>query len=1231
MKYKDLIQFDPIESVIVLRSADDRKKAEELVSSYVMSDNMAELISAKILSQLQLEHVVDNKGILLVGNYGTGKSHLMSVVSAVASDEEMLQLAQNEQFRQDAASIAGKFEVLRIEIGSTSMSLRNIIVSNIEQDLKKRGIAYKFPDVSTITNNKDAMMDMMAAFAEKYGDERGYLVVVDELLDYLRTRKDTELMTDLGFMRELGEIIKSTRFRFISGVQEALFDNSAFRQVSSSLLKMKDRFEQVLIRSEDIAYVAQKRVLRKSAEQKAMIREHLQKFCPLYQNMASRLEDYVDMFPIHPAYIDTFQHIVTVEKREVLKTISETIGAIIDEEVTDNAPGIVSFDTYWKRIKENPSLRTDPAVHEVLSKSTVLESIITSNFPKAAYRPIALQIIYALSVHRQTTGTLDAKLGITEQALKDDLCLYIPMPVMEEDFLLGTIHTIMQDIMNTVSGQFIEFNGDNGQYYLDLKKDIDYDKKIQEKADFLGDDALDRHFFDIMVSTLNYQDTDKYVPGFNIFQYNMNWRDKNIFRRGYLFLGLSHDRPSAEPPEDFWVYIVPPFSGPQQISSGQKDEVYFTLQADTKVLQLIKLYGGAREMEILSAAGETKTTYVQRGRQYLTQIRKWMDEHRTTLFKVTYMGQSKTLLEALKGTPRIGDLTVKEIVEIAASNSLNGYFNEKYPDFPKFASPVTQQNMAAVRIEALNALVGKSTQLGNSVLTTFGLLLDGKIRPENSPYAAYYIQKLKELPEGNVLNYSDIMTTENGDEYFDKRYKLGTVWMSIILTALVYGGHCVLVAENGQRYDAGNMEALCKINPMDIYNFKRMEKPKSMNRQMLMRLFDAYGISSGLLASESTYSTALESLLKVAQEKVDAAWNMKNYLQKYNNLWGNTIIPIGTADQMMEKITAVHQIGDDIRSRFTTVAKLKNFDYDDAKLKKLEDGLAAIVIGERVRQFRDDLSDICDYIKTAETKLPENSELRPAFAEEKAAYQALVARLLSEDWDSEETDDVVLSLTELKKKYIAWYMSEHKAYRLDHAGSTKKGTIQQSTTWKSLIAMKGIHGILPTSQLMDLTSQLVELKTCYELTEPEMQNNPVCTHCSFNPADNISKPVHGRLGQIEDKADEVLNGWTNTLKSALEDPMLEEQKGLLGKNARAAIDKFLQSGHLPIPVDQQFIDSVNAMLSGLESLEVHMDKLQEVMTSWGPCTPDDFKAKLAQWVDSQTSGKDKSKVRIVIK
>lgn len=247
MRYNQLIQFDPIVTVIELRSADDAARAKELVSSYVMSDNMADLISAKILTQLDLQKVIDNKGVLLVGNYGTGKSHLMSLLSAIAENADLLACAQNEKFRAAMQPVAGKFEVLRIEIGATSMSLRSIITRELEMDLARRGISFKFPEVTKITNNKDALTDMMAAFDEKYPN-RGYLLVVDELLDYLKSRKDNELMQDINFMRELGEFIKNSRFRLISGVQEALFDNPSFHNVSNSLLKMKDRYEQVLIR-----------------------------------------------------------------------------------------------------------------------------------------------------------------------------------------------------------------------------------------------------------------------------------------------------------------------------------------------------------------------------------------------------------------------------------------------------------------------------------------------------------------------------------------------------------------------------------------------------------------------------------------------------------------------------------------------------------------------------------------------------------------------------------------------------------------------------------------------------------------------------------------------------------------------------------------------------------------------------------------------------------------------
>ncbi len=46
MKYGELIQFDPIESVVQLRDADKTSAAHQLVNTYVVSDEMAERMVA---------------------------------------------------------------------------------------------------------------------------------------------------------------------------------------------------------------------------------------------------------------------------------------------------------------------------------------------------------------------------------------------------------------------------------------------------------------------------------------------------------------------------------------------------------------------------------------------------------------------------------------------------------------------------------------------------------------------------------------------------------------------------------------------------------------------------------------------------------------------------------------------------------------------------------------------------------------------------------------------------------------------------------------------------------------------------------------------------------------------------------------------------------------------------------------------------------------------------------
>jgi len=77
MKYGDLIQFDPIETVIQLRDANELTKARQLASTYVISDEMADRLTNLAIPQLQFDSPSDNKALLVVGNYGTGKSHLI--------------------------------------------------------------------------------------------------------------------------------------------------------------------------------------------------------------------------------------------------------------------------------------------------------------------------------------------------------------------------------------------------------------------------------------------------------------------------------------------------------------------------------------------------------------------------------------------------------------------------------------------------------------------------------------------------------------------------------------------------------------------------------------------------------------------------------------------------------------------------------------------------------------------------------------------------------------------------------------------------------------------------------------------------------------------------------------------------------------------------------------------------------------------------------------------------
>ena len=84
------------------------------------------------------------------------------------------------------------------------------------------------------------------------------------------------------------------------------------------------------------------------------------------------MNEFVRPFPVHRDYIDTFERVTVVEKREVLKTLSRAMGKLLGQEIPAEHPGLIAYDSYWNTLCEDPSFRTIPDVKAVIDSSQVI-------------------------------------------------------------------------------------------------------------------------------------------------------------------------------------------------------------------------------------------------------------------------------------------------------------------------------------------------------------------------------------------------------------------------------------------------------------------------------------------------------------------------------------------------------------------------------------------------------------------------------------------------------------------------------------------------------------------------------------------------------------------------------------------------------------------------------------------------------------------------------------------
>jgi hypothetical protein len=1235
MKYRDLIQFDPIETVVQLRDADEAVAARNLIHTYVISEEMKEKLTEIVIPQLQIDLPADNKGLLVVGNYGTGKSHLMSVISAIAEHSDLCNALSDSKVEQAAAKIAGKFKVVRTEL-STTMSLRDAMCMVLEEFLSSIGVAYSFPPADTVPNNKPAFEKMMAAFHQHYPDH-GLLLVVDELLDYLSSRRDQALILDLTFLREIGEVCKELRFRFVAGVQEAIFDSPRFNFVAESIRRVKDRFEQVLIARKDVKFVVAERLLKKTPEQLAKIREYLVPFAKFYGHMNERMDEFVRLFPVHPDYIDTFERISVAEKREVLKTLSFAMKRLLDKDVPADQPGLVAYDSYWNTLTENPSFRSVTEIRDVIDCSQVLESRIQNAFTRPAYQKMAFRIIHALSVHRLTTGDIYTNLGPTAEELRDSLCLY--QPGIEElggvpaEDLLSQVETVLREILKTVSGQFISTNPDNGQYYLDLKKTEDYDAIIEKRSESLDVALLDRYNYEALKRAIECSD-QTYVTNYRIWEHEVEWIERKAARSGYLFFGAPNERSTAVPPRDFYLFFIQPNDPPPYTDEKRADEVFFHLTgADDAFRTSLRNYSAAMELGKTSS-GHAKTTYELKASAFLRDLTKWLQEHITTAFEVVHQGKRKPLLGWLKskafpvGTSRVN---VRDIVNAVASECLEAHFKDQAPEYPIFSVLITRTNRSQPAQDAVRAIAGQTrTKQATAVIDALELFDGDRIDPHRSRYAKPILETLNTKGHGQVTNRSEIIRDVHDVEYLAPgSLRLEPEWVAVILASLVYSGDLVL-ALPGKKFDATTLGGLAGIPAEEIAAFKYIERPKDWNIPALKALFELVGSSPGMaqLVTQGE-SDPVQELQKAVAREVEKLVLMQQHILGGLPFWGRNLLTEEEQANFRSVLDDTKQFLESLQT-YTSPGKLKNFRYDVQEVQSRRSGLNAVSDIESLQELIADLSPVTSYLSTAEAVLPTENDLLATIRQTREEVFAAVVDPTKRK-ASAFRQDLLRRLSELKNSYVQLYLRLHSQARLGVNDDKRKIALTNDDRLTTLQKLSTID-LLPRQSLIDFQERLAGLKSCFEMTEQEIKTNPVCRHCSFKPGSETN-PAAGpaTLDRLDAELEDIVSTWTQTLLANLEDPTSQESLNLLASKKQNTIRAFLKDRKLPESMDQNFVQTLNELLRGLDKVPMKISELRSALLAGGPsATLADMKKRFEAHLEALCKGKDPSKVRIVL-
>jgi len=360
LKIKDLIELPAIKTVVQLSDLQDPQIRDMLLENFIITEEVGKNLAVIFRAIAEKK----GQGIFIEGNFGSGKSHFLTVLASIFEDPSYWQVLINQEkhFLEYQSHLSNeRFSVLKISlVEHASNELLETIISNeaVETGL----LAQK----DLATPRKERFSKMLANTALK--NSAGIIILIDELSEYLRSKPDSRSFNEeIRFLQYMGEFAFTHPLWIISTLQEKIEDTGEITQETFN--KIKDRYPvRLFLGSHHVEELISRRLIKhkpgRDIEKK--IDNIYREIKNSFQSFPISREKFRQIYPVHPATIELLDGLKVLfsQHRGVVDFIHYQIGGdprrgiagILDQPATHLLTPDYIFDHFQVRIKDTLEL-----------------------------------------------------------------------------------------------------------------------------------------------------------------------------------------------------------------------------------------------------------------------------------------------------------------------------------------------------------------------------------------------------------------------------------------------------------------------------------------------------------------------------------------------------------------------------------------------------------------------------------------------------------------------------------------------------------------------------------------------------------------------------------------------------------------------------------------------------------------------------------------------------------